>query len=410
MNIKEKFLELTKRTYPHGTEHELIPLLSPELQKDEFGNLFIKIGESDTMFTCHLDTVSTLMDVTHVIDGNTIKTDGKSILGADDKAGVAVLSYMIENKTPGLYYFFLGEECGCVGSRKVSAKHKIEKVEGITKVVSFDRRNVHSIITYQCGQRCCSEKFGEELAKALNAVESTFVYVTDPTGILTDSCQFTSVYPECTNISVGYYSEHTWTESINIDHLEKLAIAATKLDWGKLPVERDPSKTEYKTYSYSNYNEWDDYDSGYGARSYGSYNNRTATKPVTTKKWFFDGKFDRFWSNIELDSANKVVSISLHKDRIAQEKVLIEELLQTLDLEYKSCTWDGMKLKVLYHEKKDGFCSADHTSECDRNDMIEYLSELDYSSGKDIDGVSPYSREDDDDDDDMSRYQDGFCY
>ena len=43
MNIKEKFLELTSRTYPHGTEHEWFNLIHDELNPDEFGNLFIKI-------------------------------------------------------------------------------------------------------------------------------------------------------------------------------------------------------------------------------------------------------------------------------------------------------------------------------------------------------------------------------
>ena len=61
MNIKEKFLELTSRTYPHGTEEELFPILFNTvdgLQKDDFGNLFIKIGDSDVMFTSHLDTAT----------------------------------------------------------------------------------------------------------------------------------------------------------------------------------------------------------------------------------------------------------------------------------------------------------------------------------------------------------------
>ena len=85
MNIKEKFLSLTTRTYPHGTEHELFHLLPDTLQKDEHGNLFIKIGESDTMFTAHLDTATkALCDVVHVFEDNIIKTDGTSILGADD--------------------------------------------------------------------------------------------------------------------------------------------------------------------------------------------------------------------------------------------------------------------------------------------------------------------------------------
>lgn len=382
MNIKEKFLELTKRTTPHGTENELIPLLNPSLQKDEFGNLFIKIGESDVMFTCHLDTVSSHTDVTHVIEGNIIKTDGKSILGADDKAGVTILLFMIENKVPGLYYFFVGEECGCVGSRKVAAEHRIKKAEGVTKVISFDRRGISSVITYQAGQRCCSDKFGEHLCKALNDAELTFTYKNDPTGILTDSHQFTNIYPECTNISVGYSSEHGHTESINIEHLEKLGSACLKIDWSKLPIERDPSKIEYKSYGYSHYDDYDDYS------CYNYYNNKSYSKPTsTTKKIFYDRKFNNFLSNIELDPSNKVVSVTLHKDRIALEKISIEELLISLELEYKTCTWDGMKLKVIYHEKKIGVSSADHVSECDRNDIIEYLPELDYSSGKDLGGV-----------------------
>jgi putative aminopeptidase FrvX len=114
MNIKEKFLELTSRTYPHGTEEELFPILFNTvegLQKDEFGNLFIKIGDSDVMFTSHLDTATSAnTPVKHAFEGNIIKTDGKSILGADDKAGVTIMLYMIKNSVPGLYYFFLGEE------------------------------------------------------------------------------------------------------------------------------------------------------------------------------------------------------------------------------------------------------------------------------------------------------------
>ena len=51
MDIKSEFLRLTSRTYPHGTEKEIFPLLNESLKEDEFGNLFIQIGESDAMFT-----------------------------------------------------------------------------------------------------------------------------------------------------------------------------------------------------------------------------------------------------------------------------------------------------------------------------------------------------------------------
>ena len=78
MNVKEVFLSLTNRTYPHGTERELFPILFSmvgNLEEDEFGNLFIKIGESDVMFTSHLDTATSAnTPVNHVFDNNIIKT------------------------------------------------------------------------------------------------------------------------------------------------------------------------------------------------------------------------------------------------------------------------------------------------------------------------------------------------
>jgi predicted metal-dependent phosphotriesterase family hydrolase len=78
---------------------------------------------------------------------------------------------MIENNIPGLYYFFLGEEVGCVGSKKVANVQKTEKIEGINKVISFDRRGTDSVITFQSSQRCCSETFGEALSKELKLSE-----------------------------------------------------------------------------------------------------------------------------------------------------------------------------------------------------------------------------------------------
>jgi hypothetical protein len=385
MNIKEKFLELTSRTYPHGTEEDVFPLLNSELQKDEFGNLFIKIGESDVMFTSHLDTAtSALTAVTHVFDGNIIKTDGKSILGADDKAGVTIMLYMIENKIPGLYYFFLGEEVGCIGSRKVANVQKDQKIEGINKVISFDRRGNDSVITFQSSQRCCSDVFGEALSKQLNLADDTFSYKNDPTGILTDSVQFIKIYSECTNISVGYKSEHTFSEQQDIEHLTKLAEACLLVDWNGLPVERDPSKTEYKSYGgYSGYGGygWDDDYDYYPSNS--RWGNTTTKKyePKTDKVWFHDKKYN-YVSNVEINSlTKKVISVDLCKERIAYEKMIIDGLLVSLDLQYNSFEWDGFKLKVFY--KQD---AGDHTTDCDRNDLLEYLPELDYSKGDDLGG------------------------
>jgi len=378
MNIKDTFLELTSRTYPHGTEELLLPILHSKvsgLQNDEFGNLYIKIGESDVMFTSHLDTAtSAVSPVKHVFDGDIIKTDGTSILGADDKAGVTVMLYMISKNVPGLYYFFLGEEVGCIGSKKVADVQKKEKIVGINKVISFDRRSLSSIITHQTSKRCCSEEFGEALSKALNDVEETFKYKNDDTGVLTDSVQFISIYPECTNISVGYYSEHTFSERQDISHLEKLAEACTKVNWTELPVKRDPSVTEYKSYgSYGGYyGGWDDdyYGGsviGYGRGGYSSWNSNTVK---TENVWFHDEKYN-YLSKLEIESSTKnVVSVDLHSDRIKYEEVLIKDLLTSLEIDFLETEWNGLKLKVYY--------KLNHSTECTRKELLEYLPELDY--------------------------------
>lgn len=248
MKITKKFLQLTKKTYPHGTESQLKNHLPNGYKIDKWGNYFIEIGEgSTTMFTCHLDTASYAeTKVNHVWDKNYIKTDGSSILGADDKAGMVVLLYMIENKVPGLYYFFLGEERGCIGSSDVADNWKsLPYQDRINKVVSFDRRGTTSVITEQFGGVCCSDEFAKELSNQLNSHEQTFSFRPDPTGIYTDSAQFTDLVSECTNISVGYYNEHSHHETQDIEFLIKLCKAVVKLDWEKLPVVRDTKKKDF---------------------------------------------------------------------------------------------------------------------------------------------------------------------
>ena len=388
MDIKETFLRLTSRTYPHGTEKELEGILPDFLDTDEFGNKYYQIGEKPTcMFTSHLDTATSAnTTVNHVFDGDIVKTDGTSILGADDKAGVTIMLYMIENKIPGLYYFFIGEEVGCIGSRALSSKIKDNKIEGIQKVISFDRRGTDSVITFQSSSRCCSDKFGEALAKELNK-NISFNYKTDPTGVYTDSAQFTRIYPECTNISVGYRSEHTFSESQDLDHLEQLARTCLIVDWENLPVERDPSsyETRYSGYGYGcGWDEWDDYYGGYG-RSDGYYSGKNwgnaytpgrIYKPETPKDetlYFMDDEHN-YVSSVKINSLNKkLIAVDFSDERIEEEKNLIIDFLDSLEVDYKDVKWDGYKLSVMHDVHQGG-----HTTEADREELAEFLYDLDF--------------------------------
>ena len=240
-NVRSTFLSLVTETYPHGTEEEVVKYL-PELNTDKFGNYYKIVGDSDTMFTSHLDTAS--RDKEKIIIESKLKngqellmSDGSTILGADDKAGVTIMLYMMAHDVPGIYYFFLGEERGGIGSGKVADNfHDFSFLKGIKKVVSFDRRNYYSVITEQAGSECCSDEFGESLCKELN--KSGLKMGLDPTGVFTDSANFIEIVQECTNISVGYFNEHTDDEVQNITYLEKLAKACVAVDWDKLTIAR----------------------------------------------------------------------------------------------------------------------------------------------------------------------------
>ena len=243
--ILNTFLKLTSLTVPYGVEEDFmstfVHFFPEDLQMDKHGNYFYEIGESKTVFTSHLDTVSDkYKKVKHVIKDNMIMTDGKSTLGADDKAGVTIMLWMILNNVPGIYYFFIGEEVGCVGS---SAAAKDIKFLDYKRMISFDRRDTNSVITFQSFGRSCSNEFADALCDELN-LYNDLDYIKDDGGIFTDSAEFMEIIPECSNISVGYYNEHSEKESQDIDHLTRLADACTKVDWENLPTKRDPDELE----------------------------------------------------------------------------------------------------------------------------------------------------------------------
>jgi hypothetical protein len=236
------FTSLCFKTYPFGTEDQILKYMPIPLEEDGFGNYFIKIGESDTMFTSHLDSATREQREVRIMsfekEGYKILcSDGKSILSADDKAGVTIMLYMIEHNIPGLYYFFIGEERGGIGSGDVAKYYEhMEHCKGIKKCVSFDRRNYHSIITHQGWTRTCSDTFAQSLADELN--KNGMNIKLDNTGVFTDSANFIDNINECTNISVGYFSEHTKDEYQNITFLEQLCNACIKVDWANLTISR----------------------------------------------------------------------------------------------------------------------------------------------------------------------------
>ena len=350
MKIKRKFIQLTKRTFPYGTESFLERYLPSQYNIDECGNYYLSIGDSTTMFTCHLDTACRDMKiVNHIIDGDIIRTDGKTILGADDKAGMVVLLYMIEKNIPGLYYFFIGEESGCIGSSDLSSlmERQLEyppELDNITKVISFDRRGTKSIITEQLYGRCCSDGFANELANRLNNAGFGLKMEADPSGIVTDSAQFMGVIQECTNISVGYYNEHKTNECQDISHLYRLCQSVVKIDWETLPVSRTPAKFGWGG--------WD---------SESIYDN---SKFIRSKEW---SKSNFTW--IRHPETGATVKVYLSQTLINSETLLILSMLKKQGKNPINIEWDGCSCFAEEHQNNMEYIGS-------RSNLKDYIPSL----------------------------------
>jgi hypothetical protein len=271
------FLFLTQWTCPYGGEEQYYGALLEGLgfAEDGIGNWVLTIDNADgtapnTCFAAHLDTAdSTPVAITRFRDDcDFIFTDGESILGADDRAGVTVLLSLCQRDVPGIYYLFSGEERGCVGSTK-AAKLKCLP-DNVNKVICFDRKGWEDIITHQGGRRTCSDEFAYALANEMK--KHGVGLVPSANGVYTDSREFADDIPECTNIAIGYSGAHTEGENQDLGHLREVIVAALNIDWEALPIHRSPEKDEYE--GYGKYGRWD----GWGTDDDGYWSNRDGSR------------------------------------------------------------------------------------------------------------------------------------
>lgn len=99
-SLQKTFLELVKINSHHPDEQEMIDFVTAwfdsagvSWKQDAFGNVFATIpgtGEP-VLLSTHLDIPEPASHVNPVIEGDIIRSDGTSILGADPKTGLAVI-------------------------------------------------------------------------------------------------------------------------------------------------------------------------------------------------------------------------------------------------------------------------------------------------------------------------------
>lgn len=278
-DVRSTFLWLTSKTLPYGADSYYDKKLMDEygFKYDDHKNLYKVIKNGDnlptTMFTSHLDTVvdsrfyrfckkyklplGRNKIVEHIFskDNSIVKTNDKTTLGADDKAGVTIILQMIKHNKPGVYYLFKGEEVGRIGSSTLrKSLYENLDLKNVTKCISLDRRGYDSVITHMGYKRTCSDKFALNVCLKLN--EYGFWYRIDPEGASTDSLGFIDRFNECTNISVGYFKPHSNKEFQDLEFLEDLTNAFIHINWERMRSYRTPSKElvpKFVDFSYRKY-------------------------------------------------------------------------------------------------------------------------------------------------------------
>lgn len=239
-------LEMLKYMRPGGSDTDkefCATYLEPTMGKpDGHGNYVHIIGDKPNIaFMAHHDTVhrGEGQQVVLVDDYGFAYVPESSCLGADCTTGVWLILEMIKAQVPGVYVVHADEEMGCLGSADL-VKDNPDWLSHVDAAISFDRYGTDSIITHQMGRRTCSDEFAKSLMPILGGE-----YKPDDGGSYTDSNEYIEVVPECTNISVGYYGQHTAKETQDMDFAYRLRNILVQADWSKVVIARDPSVVEY---------------------------------------------------------------------------------------------------------------------------------------------------------------------
>ena len=290
-----------KRPAGSETEREFIGRYIKPLgvNNDGAGNLIKRIGTSPVLWSCHTDTVHSeggMQAVERAGDlfglageNKTWFKNGWTCLGADDTAGVWLMTEMIKAKTPGLYVFHRGEEIGGIGSTFIANKTPA-LLKGIKYAVALDRKGHGDVITHQWG-RCASDIFADSLASGLNH-GTGLRYTRDSTGMFTDTANYVDLIPECTNLSVGYHGAHSAAEIQDGAHCLALREALIGLDTSTLVEARKPGEDD----GYGSYREWA---MEYYGKDDGAYS--TMPRGAVQKGWTSDLWDDEVQAPVALD-------------------------------------------------------------------------------------------------------------
>lgn len=170
------------------------------------------------LLNAHMDTVDRIEDDRIIMKNGAIWTSDQGILGADDRAGVAVILEVAQRlQSSGFngrvkFVFTVEEEIGLIGARSVDKTFLWD----VDAAIVVDRRGTGDIVT-SCGgyQSFCHENYGsffEEAAKSMGLLgwKTTI-------GGSSDTRIWAEHGIQSVNLSAGYMNEHTSAETLNVE-------------------------------------------------------------------------------------------------------------------------------------------------------------------------------------------------
>lgn len=211
------------------------------------GNVYIMRGDAET-YPCvvaHLDQVQRThsedfiaVETDDIIFGYSPKNKRREGLGADDKNGIWVALKCLEEFSVIKTAFFVGEEIGCVGSKRCD----IDYFKDCRFIIQPDRRGSSDLITNISG-RICSDAFEAALPSVQFGYKATSGLMTD-----VETLCDRGVGISCINLSCGYFEPHTDDEFTVKDDLYNCLnfVRTAIIDC------QDVYPNEYVGYSYGN--------------------------------------------------------------------------------------------------------------------------------------------------------------
>jgi hypothetical protein len=242
-----KLLDMLETCRPGGSVEEeafiQTYLMPHDPYVDGYGNHIITVDGPEAypniLWSCHTDTVHRHggAQKVEVTSGVAWTSDG-SCLGSDDTVGIWLALEMIVAKVPGTYVFHREEESGGGGSLWLAANGS-DYIGQFDAAIALDRAGYADVITYQGGQRCCSDEFARSVAALLGGR-----FKPCDGGVFTDTANYVDLIGECTNLSVGYFKQHGPMEHTNLSFAANLRDALIAADWTKLVLKRQPGEVE----------------------------------------------------------------------------------------------------------------------------------------------------------------------